>query len=255
MNLLMLHGYGESGAQFSKQTLPLQKSLLAAYPGTKFHFPNGPNPATRTIPTYQNDDDNEYDNASSTSGSFTWLPDTLTRGLTRQPTDIERAGITKTWRYLADLLSTYGPFDGIISFSQGASVGVVLASVLEEHRRRLLPTEITNIMFPATGVPHHPEMKFVVSFSGFKAPETVPGTKEIYRPKVRTPVVHVLGRVDDHLGEGEMWELVQACEGGEDPEEGAEEAGRIVWWDGGHYVPGKKVTINKITSIIENIIP
>jgi dienelactone hydrolase len=139
--------------------------------------------------------------------------------------------MNETWTFLSSYLDSHGPFDGIIGFSQGAALAAMLVSLLERDSR------------PATFKTTHPPVKFGVCYCGFRAPEKY---EEIfYSPKIRTPILHVLGTLDSVVVEERSLALVKAC---------VDE--RVVYHPGGHYLPAGRQFANVLLGyILENVKP
>ncbi|KAL9099782.1 MAG: hypothetical protein Q9163_004769 [Psora crenata] len=83
-------------------------------------------------------------------------------------------------------------------------------------------------------------LKFGIAYCGFRAP----GEKyaAFYEPKIKTPILHVLGQVDVVVEETRARTLVDACEGGE---------GRVLVHPGGHFVPSQKPWLDGVVSFIK----
>lgn len=95
------------------------------------------------------------------------------------------------------VLEEQGPFDGVWGFSQGAAMAAMLASLVE--RPSLHP------VFAAPGKDWPPPpFKFAIIGSGFLPMD--PRCAPWFSPKVETPSLHILGRADTIVGEGE-WKL------------------------------------------------
>ncbi|KAF8538449.1 serine hydrolase FSH [Trichophaea hybrida] len=214
MNLLFLHGYTQSGPNFSAKTKAVQKSLLKAFgASTTLHFPTAPHRLLLTdipgTPTTEEPSD-----------AFAWWRRSDTTG--------EYVGISDTLQFLSQYLDTHGPFTGVIGFSQGAALAGILASILERGDR---PEGFT------TG---HGEMKFAVCYSGFRAPERYEGW---YEPRIRTKVLNVIGSLDTVVDEERTMAFVRACEKGEE---------RLVFHPGGHYLPATKSMVGVLVGFIRS---
>ena len=79
-------------------------------------------------------------------------------------------GLSKSLSYLAELLQTRGPFDGVVGFSQGSVMAVILASLLQGDTRRrayeALPRSSDPTMPYPAAFSHlaHPPLKFGILF-------------------------------------------------------------------------------------------
>ncbi|KAJ1882845.1 hypothetical protein H4R99_003344 [Coemansia sp. RSA 1722] len=96
----------------------------------------------------------------------------------------ELRGIGKTMDLLATVLEEQGPFDGIMGFSQGASLAILLAQILHTKNEALqFPREV-----------NHPPIKFLVLAGAFEVePKEYHG---IYENKLDTPSLHMMGEYD-----------------------------------------------------------
>ncbi|MCJ1312403.1 hypothetical protein MMC25_006077 [Agyrium rufum] len=171
-------------------------------------------------------------------------------------------GIEEGLARVAQTIRSEGPFDGAIGFSQGGCVAPMVASLLESGRREAMDAlharEEAQMRFPSsflTGegvkgqggkegeegspVQIQEPLKFVVQYSGFRAPaEFYDG---FYEPRIRTPVLHFLGGLDTVVDEGRTRALIDACEEGE---------GRVIVHPGGHFVPSGKAQLDVVVGFI-----
>lgn len=91
----------------------------------------------------------------------------------------------------------------------------------------------------------HPPMKFVICYSGFRAPG--PRYRAFYeRPKIQSPVLHVLGSLDAVVDYGRSRALVDACEGNPEKE------GKVVWHPGGHFLPSQRPFLDAAAGFIKS---
>ena len=154
---------------------------------------------------------------------------------------------------VAQTIREEGPFDGVVGFSQGAAAAAMVASLLEGRGRReafekaeggggmgylgsfLEEGEQGGV----DGFVQGP-LKFAVCYSGFRAP----GRRYVgfYEPRIRTPVLHVLGQLDVVVDEVRARGLVSACEGGEE---------RVVVHPGGHFVPSQKPWLDAVVGFVK----
>ncbi|KAH8428437.1 uncharacterized protein LDX57_006135 [Aspergillus melleus] len=119
--------------------------------------------------------------------------------------------------YLVRYMEEHGPFDGIIGSSAGASVAVVLGSLLEGKKLREGCQEIKMVTT-------HPPVKFILSYSGFKMSHVC--YHAIYRPKIQTPVMHFIGNLDTYIPGPLTLQLARRCVNH-----------RVVYFHGCHYIP------------------
>jgi hypothetical protein len=159
----------------------------------------------------------------------------------------EYLGLEDGLATIAKVLREEGPFDGIVGFSQGATLASMVASLLEEgsHRRDAFAHFSKQDVNGAMGIPYpasfselnHPPLKFAICYSGFRS--VGPRYRAFYEnPKIQAPVLHVLGSLDAVVDEGRSGELVKACEGDQ------EAMGRVVWHPGGHFLPSQRAYLD-----------
>ena len=162
---------------------------------------------------------------------------------------------------VAQTIREEGPFDGVIGFSQGAAAAGMVASLLEGRERKeafekaaeggaggmgylgsFLSEEENGEEGGVDGFVQRP-LKFAVCYSGFRAP----GRRyaAFYEPRIRTPVLHVLGQLDVVVDEVRARGLVSACEGGE---------GRVVVHPGGHFVPSQKPWLDAVVGFVRECV-
>ena len=155
---------------------------------------------------------------------------------------------------MAQCIREEGPFDGVVGFSQGAAAAVMVAALLEgRSRKEGFEKAVKDGSMPflesflamegdradVDGFVQGP-LKFAVCYSGFRAPGK--RYRGFYEPKIRTPVLHVLGQVDVVVDEVRSKGLVEACEGGE---------GRLVVHPGGHFVPSQKPWLVAVVGFVK----
>lgn len=168
-----------------------------------------------------------------------------------EPKEIVYEGLEKGLGSVAECVRQEGPFDGVVGFSQGAAATAMVASLLEGGDRK----EAFQRAEKKAGIPYlqsylqegqegvngfvQGPLKFAVCYSGFRAP----GRKYagFYEPKIRTPLLHVLGQFDVVVEEVRGRQLVEVTEGGEE---------RVVFHPGGHFVPSQKPWLDAVVGFI-----
>ncbi|KAJ6811776.1 esterase-like [Iris pallida] len=88
--------------------------------------------------------------------------------------------------YIEDLIVKYGPFDGVMGFSQGAILSSVLPGLQEKG---LALTKV-------------PKLKYVVIIGGAKSRSSAIA-ENAYSPKIKCPSLHFLGDMDFLRTQGE----------------------------------------------------
>ena len=156
---------------------------------------------------------------------------------------------------VAKTIREEGPFDGVVGFSQGAAAAAMVASFLEGRGRReafekaeegggmkYLGSFEEEERGGVDGFVQGP-LKFAICYSGFRAP----GRRYVgfYEPKIRTPVLNVLGQLDVVVDEVRAKKLVGACEGGEE---------RVVVHPGGHFVPSQKPWLDAVVGFVKECV-
>lgn len=262
LRVLMLHGFTQSGTLFRAKTGALAKAITKAFPShtVSFSYPTGPlrlRPAD--VPGYSSSsvvDDSEAgagpgDDDNYEIESYGWWR----RPSTDPPT---YKGIEDGLASVAAVLKEEGPFDGVIGFSQGASLAFAVASLLETNRRESFDEYLSQsaaaataaiagagvgagaepVPFPesfsAVNTGEHPPLRFAIVYSGFRLAD--PRWQALYDTKrpIMTPVLHVLGTLDALVTETMSRGLVEACVGD------LEKEGKVVFHPGGHFVPSQK---------------
>jgi hypothetical protein len=219
LRILMLHGYTQSGPLFHAKTKALEKSLAKAFPAA---------PAPGHLATHP-------------GGISLHYPTAPIKLETHDIPGFERGLAT-----VAETISSEGPFDGVIGFSQGGAAAGMVAALLEEGRREAFEASQSKggIRFPDSftrdsgyieeGV--QGPLKFAVSYSGFAA-STNPLYQAFYEPQISTPMMHFLGSLDTVVSEERSLRLVEACKDGKGKDGGVQ---RVVYHPGGHFLPSSQ---------------
>nr|DAB41485.1 TPA_exp: esterase [Aspergillus westerdijkiae] len=197
IKILMIHGHGSSSSRLFYKYRALQPStrheiLHALHRDVEFYFPNAP-----ILP------------AGFEPGMWTW-------GLGDYRVDrVPR--LQESITYLVRYMEEHGPFDGIIGSSAGASVAVLVGSLLEGGVLREGCEEVKMVTT-------HPPLKFILSYSGFKMSHVC--YRAIYRPKIQTPVMHFIGNLDTYIPGPLTLQLARRCINH-----------KVVYFHGCHYIP------------------
>lgn len=242
LKILMLHGYTQSGPLFHAKTRALLKHIQKMFPLHDITpiYPTGPlrlNPAD--IPGYEPSATNEDEDREA----FGWW-----RRDDRADPPLY-VGIEDGLAALARTLEKDGPVDGVVGFSQGAAMAAMVASLLETDRKdafaRAQSQDQEALPFPESFEKlSHPPLKFALCYSGFRAPGSR-YTAFYEEPKIRSPVLHVLGSLDAVVDHGRSRALIDACEGR------PEEDGKVVWHPGGHFLPGQRPFLDAAVRFIQ----
>ncbi|KAI5801513.1 serine hydrolase FSH [Peziza echinospora] len=148
----------------------------------------------------------------------------------------------RTLPYLLSILHTAAtlenaPYDGVIGFSQGGALAVLLAGLLEPQPQThsTLPEDIA---IP----PGIPPLAFAVSYSGFRVMGDTDGEWDFLydRPGgITTPTLHFIGSLDTVVEEARTLAVARVCERGNVGRKDGE-GSLTVYHPGGHYLPGGK---------------
>ncbi|CRG82914.1 hypothetical protein PISL3812_00261 [Talaromyces islandicus] len=251
LKILMLHGYTQSGPLFRAKTGALAKALTKAFPlhAVSLSYPTGPlrlNPAD--IPGYT-PSWNDPLAAETEIEAYGWWRRSDTNNIEAP----EYVGLNNGLATVAKTLKEEGPFDGVVGFSQGATMAFIVASLLEPGRKDAFEAATKSgnnkhaIAFPpefsAENTGHHPPLKFALLYSGFRA--AGPRYNAFYEnPQLQTPALHVLGTLDAVVDEARGRQLIAACAG--DPEK----QGRVIFHPGGHFVPSQKTYLDAAVGFV-----
>ena len=112
--------------------------------------------------------------------------------------------------YLTKYIREHGPFDGIVGFSQGASIAMMLASLCEGSVRPERVEALANQGLPLLIPPPQSPFKFAIACSGFiNAPQFYDG---FFTPKISTPSMHLVADWDHMVSEQMSAEMIASCE-------------------------------------------
>lgn len=237
MKILMLHGYTQNGPVFQAKTKVLEKYLKKLFPDLTLIYPTGPlRLRPEDVPGFESSGKTPHD-----LEAYGWWR----RSNTADPP--EYAGIEDAFDMIAKIITTEGPFDGVMGFSQGAALAAMLTSLLDRPSRqdafkRAKETSALAIDYPISFEDlQQPPFKFLVSYCGFRAPgERYNGFYE--DPTIQTPSCHVNGSLDTLVEESRWRTLMEAC--------GGEGMTRLVIHPGGHFVPSGKQYLETVADFI-----
>ncbi|KAL4944922.1 hypothetical protein BDV06DRAFT_186130 [Aspergillus oleicola] len=236
----MYPGHGESSQKFYHKTRTLTESLRTA-----FFSSHHPRPV-------------EFIYLDAVHDSEPCTPDSRTWGFGDHQVDRIR-GLEKSIKFVLGVLGERGPFDGILGFSTGGAVAVILASLLEgEHdfrqQQRLLLNlddekkpqtkwrgSVFNIPLTPSPSNNHPPLRFVLAYSAFMLGH--PMYTPLYTPSLKTPILHYFCELDPIIPAPLTKELCARCENG---------VIRSVY--GTHFVPRTKESFLVLERFIKKVI-
>ncbi|KAJ2776723.1 Ovarian cancer-associated protein 2 [Coemansia interrupta] len=146
----------------------------------------------------------------------------------------ELRGLGDTLEKLANVLNEQGPFDGILGFSQGAALAILLAEMLQEgssHEYLKFPKPV-----------EHPQFKFVILAGAFGVePEEYQG---IYDTKLNVPSLHMTGEYDTVIETKRSRKMMEVFV---DPV--------VFEFRGGHFIPQTPECLRVVRSFLLPFIP
>ncbi|KAK4187715.1 alpha/beta-hydrolase [Podospora australis] len=192
--VLMLHGYAESGERMRAKTrflrsnlehdVPLPSKFKDSFPdGFEFFYPTGPKLLK---------DDTDL---------WAWgLGDYAT-------TEIKH--IDKSVRDILQLLQTEGPFIGIVGFSTGSTLALILASLAERGASPEVAEALKLDDFSL--LPSQP-FSFCIMYSGCILSHS--SYRSLWFPRICTPVLHFVGEHDTLIPRAELLKFSKRCRNG-----------------------------------------
>ncbi|KAL6712843.1 Family of serine hydrolases 3 [Lecanora helva] len=255
LKILALHGYTQSGPFFQRKISKLQAHLTRSFPDVQFSFPTG---IIRLRPSEKVFDlgsrQSTVNNIDAIEGDDRPDPDDIDAYAWHvlHDTQIPPSGLMASLNMLAEVVRTEGPFDGILGFSQGAVLAVMVASLLEGEARRQAFARAQeespeNVRYPSSFENlKHPPLKFGITYGALMGR----GRKyaAFYQnPLVQTPFIHFCGRWDPVIGVDMAQAVVEAQIGGE----------RCLRIDhpGAHIVPVGMKYLNAVSNFIADCLP
>lgn len=171
--LLMLHGYRQNEKAFRERTGGLRKSLKSH---AEFIFCEAPHQVPKN-------DIVEEESSTEEDQRGWWFSD---ENKTYHAQDITncQVGFEQSLEYIDKIFETQGPFDGVFSFSQGASLASILC--------RIAQINLTNESFKFRNI----KFKFAIIVAGFKSGQTQHDIYYNLEDKIKLPTMHIIGETD-----------------------------------------------------------
>lgn len=138
--------------------------------------------------------------------------------------------MTECYEYILDIIDEYGPFDGVVGFSQGAAAAATALLYSQSIDGTAPPLFKFAIFFCSTAALD------VVSVSD--SSEEVCPAKDLLLPPI--PTVHVVGQKDDVRSQS------MALHGLAE-----EQYARLITHEGGHWIPKDAVFARKMQDAME----
>ncbi|KAJ2078251.1 hypothetical protein H4R24_004618 [Coemansia sp. RSA 988] len=151
----------------------------------------------------------------------------------RRGESFEARGLGKTLDFIGKVLNEQGPFDGIMGFSQGACLAIVITLLLRGSSADG-PLSLGEV--------DHPQIKFLILAGAFQL--EVPEYGYLYAEKVDVPSLHITGTYDTVV-EPERSQLVQSFF--ESPE--------VFEFVGGHFIPQSPKCAKVMRAFLARFVP
>lgn len=161
MRLLMIHGYAQNDDIFRAKSRRFSAYMHTTYPHAELIWAGGPLHLHPDDIAETSEDEEGQEDQPILDFRAWFYQHVPGRSL---------EGLSKSLSYLAELLQTRGPFDGVVGFSQGSVMAVILASLLQGDTRRrayeALPRSSDPTMPYPAAFSHlaHPPLKFGILF-------------------------------------------------------------------------------------------
>jgi len=204
VRLLCLHGYKQNGDVFRKKTGAFRKLLKKT---AEYHFITAPH----LIPQTEGGEENLTGWWFSAEG----------RSYVAQDVTDFSAGLDESLDLVARNLKDHGPFDGILAFSQGASLLSIICSLREKGDER----------FQA--------LCCAIFVAGYRSRQTA--HQELYADLVTIPTLHVIGDTDQVIPRAMSDDMLRNFQ---DPV--------VLRHDGGHFVPSKSAQKSAYVDFLKN---
>ncbi|KAF2172684.1 hypothetical protein M409DRAFT_16646 [Zasmidium cellare ATCC 36951] len=229
LRILALHGFGQSGeclriamktGQLGQMVLDsINADLLDQYENVEWLCPDAP---LQLVP------DTRYEDGSLDNVDiFAWW-----RVL---DFDMQHEHLYKSLTYLAGYLKEHDPVDGIVGFSQGAAVAMMLAAMCDDtpQRRAALLAQCAPFSIPPPQAP----FKFAVACCGFQ--NALQHYSGFYTPRITTPSLNIVAEFDTMVSAEQSVTLARACT-----------ESTMIHFRGTHHVPTARATLREMAAFI-----
>ncbi|PIA13132.1 hypothetical protein COEREDRAFT_49831 [Coemansia reversa NRRL 1564] len=218
--ILCLHGFGESAELFK-----IRSRNFRAIVGdcAELVYLDGPIDIGSLHMTTGDLEEAEVEN-EFTNLAWWWM---------RRGESFEARGLGKTLDLISKVLNEQGPFDGIMGFSQGACLAIVIALLLQGSATDG-PISLGEV--------DHPQIKFLILAGAFQL--EVPEYDYLYTHKIDVPSLHITGTYDTVV-EPERSKLVQ----------GFFESPEVFEFVGGHFIPQSPKCARVMRAFLARFVP
>jgi hypothetical protein len=150
----------------------------------------------------------------------------------------EYCELPSTLLYLHRYIQRIGPFDGVLGFSQGGALAVMLASWCEATTRPARREALGAQRVPITLAPPQAPFKFAICVSGYRSsPQYYKG---FYNPQIQTPILHITAEWDIMVSSVHSRELTSTMS-----------CVQVFRHPGGHYVPTGTASCSAAAKFVE----
>ena len=141
--------------------------------------------------------------------------------------------------YLSEYIQQYGPFDGIIGFSQGAVMTMVLTALCEAGTLPGRAEALLQQPVPIRQAAPQAPFKFTISISGYKASERL--YSGCFEPRINTPSLHILAELDTMVENSDSIDLVNVCVDA-----------KVITHVAGHVVPTSSTVLRQMADFVQD---
>ncbi|KAL4222813.1 Ovarian cancer-associated protein 2 [Mactra antiquata] len=214
LKILCIHGYRQNAQSFRERTGAFRK-IPFIKKNTELVFITAPN----EVPPLQKDEEQESSSQQDERGW--WFSQADRTYMAQDYTDC-CPGYDESVELIKKTFEDEGPFDGILSFSQGAAFVSLLCGLKEEN-------------------PEMFKFDFVILVAGFKSRQS---THEVlYKTPFTVPSLHVYGDTDKVIQKEMSEDLLQYFV---EP--------RTVQHSGGHFIPVTSAEKKKYTEFLQEML-
>ncbi|XP_052809706.1 esterase OVCA2-like isoform X2 [Mya arenaria] len=226
LKILCIHGYRQNAQSFRERTGAFRKFPIVKKQ-TDLVFITAPN----RVPSMHGEEAPGDGQAAEGLGETGWwfsAPDNTY--MAQEFTDCCK-GYQESLDMVTEVFKTQGPFDGILSFSQGASFASLLCGIQQQNPdiNQSIAIIIAKIEINARNgrysFAHSPiKFNFVILVAGFKSRQSA--HEHLYKEKITVPSLHVFGDTDKviqkDMSEALLQHFVEPV---------------ILQHEGGHFIP------------------
>ncbi|XP_052248811.1 esterase OVCA2-like isoform X2 [Dreissena polymorpha] len=200
LKILCLHGYRQNALSFRERTGAFRK-IPVIKKNTELVFITAPN-RVPPLPTVSDEETKAEGEGEDMGWWFSRLDNSY---VAKDYTDC-CPGYQDSIDLVTGVFKEQGPFDGVLSFSQGAAFASLLCGIQQQN-------------------PDSPiKFNFVIFVAGFKSRQSAHNV--LYSKKITIPSLHVFGKTDKVIMKEMSEDLLQYFE-----------APTVLEHEGGHFVP------------------